>query len=135
METFEHGADIGIRGRGPTLEAAFADAARALFSLVVTNLDAVRPVEAVPVRCTGDDLEGLFVAWLNTLLAEADIRGFVFSGFEVSIRGLGLSGTARGEPFDPARHEPGVEVKGATYTELAVRETGPGWIAQCVVDV
>jgi len=28
-----------------------------------------------------------------------------------------------------------VEVKGATFTELAVKQDGDWWIAQCVVDV
>ncbi len=35
-----------------------------------------------------------------------------------------------------ARHQPAVEVKGATLTALEVRRaSGGGWIAQCVVDV
>ncbi|MEO8326472.1 MAG: archease, partial [Nitrospirota bacterium] len=34
------------------------------------------------------------------------------------------------------KHEPAVEIKGATYTELSVRRIeGNGWVAQCVVDV
>jgi SHS2 domain-containing protein len=37
---------------------------------------------------------------------------------------------------DVARHQPAVEVKGATFTELKVRRTDQGeWLAQCVVDV
>jgi len=35
-----------------------------------------------------------------------------------------------------ARHQPTVEVKGATYTELKVAQDALGqWVAQCVVDV
>jgi tRNA nucleotidyltransferase (CCA-adding enzyme) len=38
--------------------------------------------------------------------------------------------------MDPARHELGVEVKGATYTALSVAQDASGaWVAQCVVDV
>jgi SHS2 domain-containing protein len=41
-----------------------------------------------------------------------------------------------GEPVDVARHTPAVEVKGATLTELAVRQEADGtWVAQCVLDV
>jgi SHS2 domain-containing protein len=36
---------------------------------------------------------------------------------------------------DPVRHEPAVEVKGATYTALRVQQTDGHWLAQCVVDV
>ena len=40
------------------------------------------------------------------------------------------------EEIDIARHQPTVEVKGATYTELkVVQETDANWLAQCVVDV
>ena len=36
----------------------------------------------------------------------------------------------------PARHEPAVEIKGATYTALRVeRQKDDTWLAQCVVDV
>lgn len=37
--------------------------------------------------------------------------------------------------MDVARHEPAMEIKGVTYTELRVRPTDHGdWVAQCVVD-
>src|SRR3569623_1395361 len=73
-ELYPHEADMGVRGIGPSLEAAFAQA--------------------------------------------------------------GLALTAGGEGIDMARQQPGVEVKGATYTDLAVRRDEHGrWIAQCVVDV
>jgi SHS2 domain-containing protein len=54
----------------------------------------------------------------------------------VQIEGARLYGKAWGERVDVARHEPSVEVKGATYTALAVRRRDNGtWTAQCVVDV
>jgi SHS2 domain-containing protein len=60
----------------------------------------------------------------------------VFSRFRVVVEGHRLSGSAWGESADPQKHPPGVEVKGATFTELAVRREKDGtWIAQCVVDV
>lgn len=133
--TFDHGADIGVRGEGETLEDAFAGAARAMFSIMV-DLSDVEPREAVEVSCAATDRELLLVQWLNALLAEADMRGMVFSEFEVRLLDGGLAGTARGEPFDPSRHVPGVEVKGATLTELEVARGKDGvWHAQTVVDV
>ena len=43
---------------------------------------------------------------------------------------------AMGERISPERHQPAVEVKGATYTTLRVERTGDGgWLAQTVVDV
>ena len=135
FETFEHGADMGIRGRGKTLSEAFENGAKSMFSLLVEDLDTVIPEKSVIISCGSFDLEGLFVAWLNSLLAESDIQRLIFSDFKVKIQDLRLTGTAMGEPFDFSRHQRGVEVKGATFTELTVRQDGDWWIAQCVVDV
>jgi len=46
-----------------------------------------------------------------------------------------LRATAFGEPVDVGRHEPAVEIKGATLTALQVAERPDGWRVQCVVDV
>ena len=58
------------------------------------------------------------------------------AGFALPSRGHSLVGEAWGELVDVAKHQPAVEVKGATYTELHVRKgSGGTWVAQCVVDV
>ena len=132
-ETFEHGADIGIRGIGRSLEEAFAMAARAMFSLMVDDVESVPASERVDIRAEGFDAESLLLAWLNQLLAEADIKGLVFSRFSVALSGWSLRGSAEGGDF--SGREPGVEVKAATYSEAAVSRSGDVWIAQCVVDV
>lgn len=134
-ETFDHGADIGVRGRGKTLSDAFENGARAMYSLMVENLNTVIPRRSALVSCESPDREALFVAWLNSLLAESDIQRLIFSKFHVEIQDLRLTGTVAGESLDISRHQRGVEVKGATFTGLAVRQEGDSWIAQCVVDV
>lgn len=134
FETFEHGADIGVRGRGRTLPEAFANGARAMFSIIADDLDAVQPLEPVAVTASSYDLEGLFVSWLNALLAAADLERMLFCTFEVNISGLVVRGTAWGQKFEQGRDR-GVEVKGATFTEVRVQREGRGWTAQCVVDV
>lgn len=135
FEHFRHGADIGVRGIGATLEDAFAQAARALTAVMV-DPELVVPREAVPIACSAPDRETLLVDWLNALLYETATRHMLFGRFTLRFAGERLEATAWGEPIDPARHEPAVEVKGATMTELAVRPTPDGgWLAQCVVDV
>ena len=59
----------------------------------------------------------------------------LFSRFAVRLHDGGLEGEAWGEPVDAARHQPAVEVKGATYTALRVAPHEGGWLAQTVVDV
>jgi|Deesub1362B_J571_1020462.scaffolds.fasta_scaffold05654_3 SHS2 domain-containing protein len=137
-EILEHTADAGVRGIGSTLEEAFREAARATFSLMV-DLPQVKPKQTVKLEVEADTLEGLLVAFLGELLARRDIEGLVFSDFRVRIEGgerrWRLAGEAYGEPLDPARHRPRVEVKAATYFGVEVRREGDRWIAQCVLDL
>ena len=134
-EHFEHGADVGVRGFGASKSEAFEQAALAL-TAVVTDIALVEPREVATIECEAPDRELLLAEWLNALVYEMSTRRMLFSRFRVSLDENALTGEAWGEPIDIARHQPAVEVKGATYTELRVRqEPGGEWIAQCVVDV
>lgn len=134
-EHFEHRADIGVRGIGATLAAAFEQAALAL-TAAVTDPAGVEPRAAVAIDCAAADDESLLVAWLNALVYEMAVRHMLFSRFEVAVDGGRLRATAHGEPVDAARHQPAVEVKGATYTALRVAHGADGlWTAQTVVDL
>lgn len=132
---FAHGADIGVRGWGATPAEAFEQAALGL-TAVVTDPAAVRPARSVSIECRAPDAELLLYEWLNTLVFHMATQRMLFAEFSVTISGGELSAEARGETVDVARHAPAVEVKGATFTELAVRrETDGRWCAQCVLDV
>lgn len=132
---FPHEGDVGVRGYGSTLAEAFENAARALTSVVVP-LDLVHPDESVTVTCEGSDPEYLLLDWLNAVIFEMATRGALYSDFAVEITEAGLRGQMRGEAVDVARHEPSVEPKGATLTELKVAQGADGrWVAQCIVDV
>ena len=134
-EHFPHDADIGVRGRGETAAAAFEHGALAL-TAVIADPESVEPLEAVTVQCEAQDLELLFVEWLNALIFEMATRGMIFGRFSVDIADTCLDGTAWGEPIDVARHQPAAEIKGATYTQLRVAQGTDGtWVAECVVDV
>lgn len=134
-EHFPHQADIGVRGIGSTKEKAF-EAAGLAVTAVITDLASVSPMQAVQIACEAPDEELLLVDWLNALVYEMATRKMLFSRFTVHLNDHSLHATAWGEPIEVARHEPAVEVKGATYTELSVKRDEQGrWIAQCVVDV
>ena len=125
---------MGVRGFGPTQERAFEQAALAL-TAVIADPSHIEPRTAVEVGCEAPDVELLFVEWLNRLVYEMAVRSMLFSRFCVRIEGTALRGTAWGEPADLDRHQPCVEVKGATYTALKVAPVQGGWVAQTVVDV
>jgi SHS2 domain-containing protein len=127
--------NITIRGEGPTLSAAFAEAALAM-TAVITDPAAVRLAEAVEIECMAPDAEHLLANWLNAVVHEMAARGMVFGAYQVDADGFQLRAIARGERLSGKRHAPAVEIKGATLAGLAVAEDRPGeWRAQCVVDI
>jgi SHS2 domain-containing protein len=134
-ETFDHTADLGLRVRAATLDALFAEAAEALFSVIVENLGDVAAVAPVEVDLKETDRELLLFDWLKELLYRFDAEHLLFSRFEVKVRSDGLTGVAWGEKLDPERHEPGHEVKAITYHGLKVEQTADGWLAEVIVDI
>jgi protein archease len=131
---FRHGADIGVRGTGRTEAEAFEQAGLAL-TAVATDPATVAPSVAVSIRCEAPDRDQLLYDWLNAVIYEMATRRMLFGRYAVAIDDGRLEGVAYGEPVDRARHRPAVEVKGATYTTLAVACSDGRWTAQCVVDV
>ena len=135
-EVFEHTADLGLRVRAASLMELFAEAARGLVAMVVTNLDDVQPVQDMTFQITGSEAEYLLFDWLNELLYTIDTQRVVFNQFECRLSAGGLNCTARGEPIDEARHELDHEVKAITYHGLKVEEQPDGhWLAELIVDI
>ena len=134
-ELFEHTADLGLRATAADLDALFAEMATCLFSAVVEDVASVRPEAAVTVELAGHEREYLLFDWLKELLYRFDADHLLFGRFEVRVRPDGLTGTAWGEPLDPARHLLNHEVKAITYHELRVEPTDEGWVAEVIVDI
>lgn len=134
-EHFPHEADMGVRGHGATLGEAFAAAATAM-TAIVADPGEVEPAQRFAFECPGPDPELLLYDFLNALVYEMAVEGRLFGRFRVAIDDGCLSAEAWGEPVDRLRHQPTVEIKGATFTQLEVRQTEEGhWIAQCVLDI
>lgn len=134
-ETFEHTADLGLRIRAADLPTVFAEAAQALFEVIVEDLATVRPVQAIEVRLQESDRELLLFDWLKELLYHFDAEHMLFGKFDVKLDGDSLTATAWGEPLDRARHVLEHEVKAITYHGLCVEEVEGGWMAEVIVDI
>lgn len=130
---FDHDADIGIIGRGPTLERAFESAATATFALMA-DPQQVRGLGSVEVDFEEVDPELALVQWLNGLIGASRVQGLALGRFSLLRDGTHWIGRAWGDPWS-SMHERGVEVKGATLTALSVSQDASGWQARCVVDV
>lgn len=126
---------MGVRGCGSTVAQAFEQAALAM-SGVMVDLDIIAPRDCFDVECDAPDHDILLVDWLNELIYHMATRKMLFASFDVNIIDHHLQATVCGEATDVVKHQPAVEVKGATFTELKVyQQSDKTWIAQCVIDV
>jgi len=131
----EHTADIGFEAFGATRQEVFANAARALMNLMV-DLEAIAPREEKPLRVEASDMPSLLVNWLSEILYLFDAEGWLFRDFQFdALTEQSLTATARGEKFDPQRHQVKLLVKAVTYHQLDLTETAEGWRAQVYVDI
>lgn len=117
---FDHDADIGIIGRGKTLDDCFIDAARVMFSLM-GNLSQVQLKKTFHFTFEESDIEFAFVTWLNLLLTQSNANNFIFSKFNISHHENQWHGETSGEPWCKDM-ERGTDVKGATLTMLSVKK-------------
>ena len=135
FETFDHTADIGLRVEAASLEELFVDAARGLMSLLVENVDDVRPTVEESISLVGSEVDYLLFDWLNELLFHFESRGLLYREFVVRIDDAGLTATMRGEPCDRSRHRMAHEVKAITYHGLSVDQTDSGWRTELILDI
>lgn len=134
-EILDHTADLGLRVRAPSREQLFADAAAGLMAIIADDPGRIRPARSETFEITGDDPALLLFDWLNELLYAFETRRMLFACFRVTFAATGLRAVAEGEPYDPARHRLGHEVKAITYHGLEASETAAGWEATVIVDI
>ncbi len=120
----EHTADITIECWAPTLEAAFEEAARATFE-VIMDTSTVLPSQTTEITAEGFDLQELLVEWIGKLISLIDIDESFYSKFEIDEISKGpdgfvLEGRALGEAIDFDKHLTRTEVKAMTYADMNI---------------
>lgn len=134
FEIVDHTADVVIKAYGDSLDQAFANAAKALFSLI-TELDNVDEVVYRDIELIAPDQESLLVHWLNELIYLFDTENIIFKRFDISQLGdTQLKARSYGEKVDSARHKLKTGVKAATYHMLKVDKTN-GCQVQVLFDI
>ena len=134
FEILNHTADVGIIAYGADLKQAFANAGKALFSLI-TELDDVKEVLHRDAELTASDEESLLVEWLNELIYQFDTEGIVFKRFDIiQLDSTRLKARGYGEKVNKARHKIKMGVKAATYHMLKVNKNG-GYRVQVLFDI
>jgi SHS2 domain-containing protein len=120
-----HSSDALMEAYGRTLAEAFANAARAMMSVM---LDVRRVRGSVEGSCEleGEDAEGLLYGWLECVLDRFQVERVAYARFSVDLDEgrWRLRASMRGESYDPSRHGMGREVKAVTYHMMYVGECG-----------
>jgi SHS2 domain-containing protein len=134
---FDHTADVGIRVTAASVEELFAEAGRAVTSLIVENPDAIELRERVAIEIAAEDVEALFVDWLRELIFRFETEHLLLRELSITIAEdqRRLRAECRGERADWTRHLPDNELKAVTYHELRVARTASGWEAQVIFDI
>ena len=134
FEIVNHTADVGVIAYGADISQAFANAARALFSLI-TELDDVEEILHRDIELTAPDEESLLVEWLNGLICLFDTENIVFKRFDVTkLNNTQFKARSYGEKIDSSKHRLKTGVKAATYHMLKV-DKGDGCRVQVLFDI
>jgi len=134
-EILEHTADIDIRVKGKDLKEVFSNAALAMFDIMAERKkEATLIQEKIKIELKADNLEELFVNWLNELLSLSAIKELIFTGFKINkLEQNNLQAEAEGE--DIKNYKVNTEIKAATYHELKLEQSPSGWQVEVIFDV
>ena len=134
-EILEHTADIGIRVKASDLAGLFKNA-----GLAITDISAEKQKTQYPekhkivITQRADNLEELFVNWLNELLSAGAVESLIFEDIQINqVNENFIDAIAIGS--DIRNYRVNTEIKAATYHQLQVQKTGSLWQAEVIFDV
>jgi len=128
-------ADVAFEAYGRSLEKLFANAALAMFEVMI-NTKQVEPKIERKVEAQGNDLQSLMFSWLNSLLVFVDSENLAFSEFKVKVdeKNFKLEGICKGEEMNREKHETRTHVKAATYHQMEIKKNKI-WKARIILDI
>jgi len=134
-QVLEHTADIGIRVKASSLECLFKNA-----GLAITDISAEKQKTQYPqkhkivITQKADNIEELFVNWLNELLSVSSAEALIFEDIRISqITENFIDAIAVGS--DIRNYKVNVEIKAAAYHQLKVQKSGSLWQAEVIFDL
>jgi SHS2 domain-containing protein len=128
-------ADVAFEAYGKDLNELFANAALAMFEVMI-NTKQIKPKVERKVKIEGNDLQSLMFNWLNELLVFVDSENLAFSEFEVKVdeEKLKLEAICKGEEMNKEKHETRTHVKACTYHQMEIKKNKI-WRAKVILDI
>jgi len=135
----EHTADAYVEAYGACLEDAFGNAAAAMTD-VMTELETVEAKTEESFVVEAQDEQALLYNWLEELLLEFELKGRLYSRFEVleikqTVEGFRLCARAWGEAYDPEKHPSKVGIKAATYHQMEILKEPGSVTLRFILDI
>ncbi|MFH1397796.1 MAG: archease [Candidatus Omnitrophota bacterium] len=133
----EHTADIGIKIEAETLKSLFRNSALAMFDIIAqkkNHFPKTPTLRKIKIKQNADNLEELFINWLNELLSLSSAKGLIFSNLRINkLGGNNLEAEVSGQGM--SNYEVNTEIKAATYHQLKLEQTKKGWKLEVIFDV
>jgi SHS2 domain-containing protein len=137
FEFIEHTADLGLRIYGKNIKSLFQNAAQSLFEIIIDSRSQAESLEEISLEA--ENLEELFVAWLNELISLFFAYKFLPSEYFIEIEERDnlkiLKSRIKGANFNPSENKIKMEIKAATYHNLKVVKTDDGYMAEVIFDI
>jgi SHS2 domain-containing protein len=128
-------ADVAFDAYGKDLNELFANAALAMFEVMINTKQVKTKIEK-EIKVDGDDLVSLMFNWLNALLIYVDGENIAFSKFIVKVddKKFNLDAICKGEIINNKKHEMRTAVKACTYHKLEIKKDSY-WKARVILDI
>jgi len=133
FQEISHTADVKIRACAPTLEKLFAETLKALMQVMYGRTGFGKILKEI--RVESGDIESLLTDFLSEVIFVSEVENLVFSEANIRIDGFSLIANLKAEPFDPICHAGGSEVKGISYSGLAITHNENGYMLDIIFDV
>jgi SHS2 domain-containing protein len=150
-EQIDISGDVGIKVWAESLAGLFENAAAGMYDLI-TDTSNVKETEYRDIELNADDLESLFVQWLNELIFFHDTYGFTGRKFKVDLeidsiendkifaqpgfnKAVSLKANISGGLFIPEINESRLLIKAATYHNLSIEKKDTLWEASVIFDI
>jgi SHS2 domain-containing protein len=134
FEIVEHTADVGIRGRGASLDELFAAMAAGLFA-VIADPGTAGTGRRRTIALEADSTTDLLHDWLEELNTLHQVHAELYGRFTVRVEETRLTATAEGEAIDLDRHALRAEVKAVTWHDLRLDRSAGGYEAFVLLDI
>ena len=128
-------ADVGVEAWGDSVEAAFIQAAEGLAAMLADR-SSLSGDDSREITIGSSDRHGLLVNFLNEIIFLEETEGFLPKTVKsLILEGDRLAAVIAGETFDPDRHTRNMEIKAATYHDLAIERRGAEVRIRVIFDV